>query len=110
MWTLNYAQTSQNLTASSVGKGDHIILVSADFCLFCHRSIFFQFLLLCEYYLRVVVFLNINNFYKSFHLVKMREVISVHVGQAGVQIGNACCKSFQLFRARQLYHNYVCCL
>jgi hypothetical protein len=24
----------------------------------------------------------------------MREVISVHVGQAGVQIGNACCKSF----------------
>jgi tubulin alpha len=23
----------------------------------------------------------------------MREVISVHVGQAGVQIGNACCKS-----------------
>lgn len=22
----------------------------------------------------------------------MREVISVHVGQAGVQIGNACCK------------------
>lgn len=24
----------------------------------------------------------------------MREVISVHVGQAGVQIGNACCMSF----------------
>jgi tubulin alpha len=24
----------------------------------------------------------------------MREVISVHVGQAGVQIGNACCESF----------------
>ena len=23
----------------------------------------------------------------------MREVISVHVGQAGVQIGNACCES-----------------
>lgn len=23
----------------------------------------------------------------------MREVISVHVGQAGVQIGNACCTS-----------------
>lgn len=23
----------------------------------------------------------------------MREVISLHVGQAGVQIGNACCKS-----------------
>jgi len=23
---------------------------------------------------------------------KMREVISIHVGQAGVQIGNACCK------------------
>ena len=23
----------------------------------------------------------------------MREVISIHVGQAGVQIGNACCKS-----------------
>ena len=22
----------------------------------------------------------------------MREVISIHVGQAGVQIGNACCK------------------
>ena len=27
----------------------------------------------------------------------MREVISVHVGQAGVQIGNACCKSRVLF-------------
>ena len=26
----------------------------------------------------------------------MREVISVHVGQAGVQIGNACCMSFFL--------------
>jgi hypothetical protein len=26
----------------------------------------------------------------------MREVISVHVGQAGVQIGNACCKFFLL--------------
>jgi len=26
----------------------------------------------------------------------MREVISVHVGQAGVQIGNACCKPFAL--------------
>ena len=25
---------------------------------------------------------------------KMREVISIHVGQAGVQIGNACCESF----------------
>jgi hypothetical protein len=24
----------------------------------------------------------------------MREVISVHVGQAGVQIGNACCEFF----------------
>lgn len=24
----------------------------------------------------------------------MREVISVHVGQAGVQIGNACCELF----------------
>lgn len=23
----------------------------------------------------------------------MREVVSIHVGQAGVQIGNACCKS-----------------
>ena len=27
----------------------------------------------------------------------MREVISVHVGQAGVQIGNACCESRVLF-------------
>ena len=26
----------------------------------------------------------------------MREVISVHVGQAGVQIGNACCEYFVL--------------
>lgn len=25
----------------------------------------------------------------------MREVISVHVGQAGVQIGNACCKCLE---------------
>lgn len=32
----------------------------------------------------------------------MREVISVHVGQAGVQIGNACCMSFSLF-----IHNYA---
>jgi hypothetical protein len=24
----------------------------------------------------------------------MREVISIHVGQAGVQIGNACCMCF----------------
>lgn len=30
----------------------------------------------------------------SYSLLKMREVISVHVGQAGVQIGNACCMSF----------------
>ena len=29
----------------------------------------------------------------------MREVISVHVGQAGVQIGNACCMCFFLFYA-----------
>jgi hypothetical protein len=27
----------------------------------------------------------------------MREVISVHVGQAGVQIGNACCMWFSSF-------------
>lgn len=27
----------------------------------------------------------------------MREVISVHVGQAGVQIGNACCKCSATF-------------
>jgi hypothetical protein len=34
----------------------------------------------------------------------MREVISVHVGQAGVQIGNACCKSRVLFlRLRLCY-------
>lgn len=26
----------------------------------------------------------------------MREVISIHVGQAGIQIGNACCKYAQL--------------
>jgi len=31
----------------------------------------------------------------------MREVISVHVGQAGVQIGNACCeRSFSLYLSR----------
>jgi tubulin alpha len=29
----------------------------------------------------------------------MREVISIHVGQAGVQIGNACC-TFALFPSR----------
>ena len=29
----------------------------------------------------------------SIVLVNMREVISLHVGQAGVQIGNACCES-----------------
>jgi tubulin alpha len=27
----------------------------------------------------------------------MREVISIHVGQAGVQIGNACCMCFLIF-------------
>ena len=35
----------------------------------------------------------------------MREVISVHVGQAGVQIGNACCErpfSLDLSRAYHL--------
>jgi hypothetical protein len=35
----------------------------------------------------------------------MREVISVHVGQAGVQIGNACCEcsfSLELSRAHEL--------
>jgi hypothetical protein len=26
-------------------------------------------------------------------ITEMREVISIHVGQAGVQIGNACCES-----------------
>ena len=36
----------------------------------------------------------------------MREVISVHVGQAGVQIGNACCKSRVLFlQLRLCYWN-----
>ena len=30
----------------------------------------------------------------------MREVISVHVGQAGVQIGNACCKYYDLSGTR----------
>jgi hypothetical protein len=34
----------------------------------------------------------------------MREVISVHVGQAGVQIGNACCKSFSFFDPYTLWH------
>ena len=35
----------------------------------------------------------------------MREVISVHVGQAGVQIGNACCKSS--FHSRRIaYEHY----
>ena len=29
----------------------------------------------------------------------MREVISVHVGQAGVQIGNACCKFVALIQS-----------
>ena len=34
----------------------------------------------------------------------MREVISLHVGQAGVQIGNACCeRSFSLDLSRA-YH------
>ena len=32
----------------------------------------------------------------------MREVISVHVGQAGVQIGNACCTSFISIYRRDL--------
>ena len=35
---------------------------------------------------------------------KMREVISIHVGQAGIQIGNACCeRSFSLNLSRA-YH------
>ena len=36
---------------------------------------------------------------------KMREVISIHVGQAGVQIGNACCEpSFSLYLSRAHHH------
>lgn len=31
-------------------------------------------------------------FLNFFSVTAMREVISVHVGQAGVQIGNACCE------------------
>lgn len=34
--------------------------------------------------------------FRLFITETMREVISVHVGQAGVQIGNACCKSSRL--------------
>ena len=35
----------------------------------------------------------------------MREVISIHVGQAGVQIGNACCEpSFSLYLSRAHHH------
>ena len=35
----------------------------------------------------------------------MREVISLHVGQAGVQIGNACCeRSFSLDLSRAYHH------
>jgi len=35
----------------------------------------------------------------------MREVISIHVGQAGVQIGNACCESS--FHSRRIaYERY----
>jgi hypothetical protein len=36
----------------------------------------------------------------AFALRKMREVISVHVGQAGVQIGNACCKFSKILPLR----------
>jgi hypothetical protein len=36
------------------------------------------------------------------NLKTMREVISVHVGQAGVQIGNACCKLADSF-ARETF-------
>lgn len=36
----------------------------------------------------------------------MREVISLHVGQAGVQIGNACCeRSFSLDCRVLTYHH-----
>ena len=35
----------------------------------------------------------------------MREVISVHVGQAGVQIGNACCKSY--FNAPRRFNRLI---
>lgn len=37
----------------------------------------------------------------------MREVISVHVGQAGVQIGNACCKFDFLRDVLEASQNYV---
>lgn len=39
----------------------------------------------------------------------MREVISVHVGQAGVQIGNACCeRSFYfIYRVLTISHRYA---
>ena len=38
----------------------------------------------------------------------MREVISVHVGQAGVQIGNACCKFDFLRGVLEASQIYVC--
>jgi len=41
-----------------------------------------------------------NLFCTAFALRKMREVISVHVGQAGVQIGNACCKFSKILPSR----------
>ena len=34
----------------------------------------------------------------------MREVISIHVGQAGIQIGNACCECSFLLNVSRAYH------
>jgi hypothetical protein len=43
-------------------------------------------------YVYVVVVVYLIVFVLLLAPSKMREVISVHVGQAGVQIGNACCE------------------
>ena len=48
-------------------------------------------------------------FESDFHSThpKMREVISIHVGQAGCQMGNACIKFDLMYTKRAFVHWYV---
>ena len=55
----------------------------------CNSEIYFQILYqfcLCT----TVLNIHIALYHFSTDFVKMRECLSVHVGQAGVQMGNAC--------------------
>jgi hypothetical protein len=83
----------------SVGRGSDETEVYKDrhiFSSFFLSRLFQSFHFLCTYQIPFnPYFLTSNSFLRLqlFLSFTMREVISVHVGQAGVQIGHACCKS-----------------